>query len=62
MTQEELADAVALTPIHVSRTLKTLAEEGYVERTIRTVKILDWHGLAKLGDFDSGYLHLPEHA
>ena len=59
MTQEELADAVGLTSIHVSRTLKTLAEEGLVERTVRTVKILDWHGLAKLGDFHSGYLHLP---
>lgn len=58
MTQEELADAVALTPIHVSRTLKTLADEGYVDRTLRSVKILDWHGLVKLGDFDPGYLHL----
>ena len=58
MTQEELADAVALTPIHVSRTLKTLAEEGYVARTQRSVRILDWHGLVKLGDFDPGYLHL----
>jgi CRP-like cAMP-binding protein len=60
MTQEELADALALTPIHVSRTLRTLAEEGLVERTHRSVKIIDWHGLTKLGDFDPGYLHLPE--
>jgi CRP-like cAMP-binding protein len=59
MTQEELADALALTPIHVSRTLRSLAAEGLVQRTNRSVKILDWHGLAKLGDFDSGYLHLP---
>jgi CRP-like cAMP-binding protein len=59
MTQEELADALALTPIHVSRTLKALAEEGLVERTHRSVKILDWHALTKLGDFDRGYLHLP---
>ena len=62
MTQEELADAVALTPIHVSRTLRTLAEEGYVERNLRSVKILDWHGLVKLGDFDPGYLHLSQAA
>ena len=58
MTQEELADALALTPIHISRTLKTLAEDGYVRRTIRSVQILDWHALAKVGDFDDGYLHL----
>jgi CRP-like cAMP-binding protein len=59
MTQEELADTLALTPIHVSRTLKTLVAEGFVSRTNRSVKIIDWHGLAKLGDFDVGYLHLP---
>ena len=59
MTQEELADALAITPIHVSRTLRTLAEEGYVKRNVRSVKILDWHGLVKVGDFHPGYLHLP---
>lgn len=59
MTQEELSDAVALTPIHVSRTLKSLAEDGYISRQIRSVRISDWHGLVKVGDFDPGYLHLP---
>lgn len=62
MTQEELADTLALTSIHISRTLKSLAAEGLVTRTNRSVKILDWHQLAKLGDFDSGYLHLPSKA
>lgn len=60
MTQEELGDALALTSIHVSRTLKSLEIEGLVKRTNRSVTIVDWHALAKLGDFDSGYLHLPE--
>jgi CRP-like cAMP-binding protein len=59
MTQEELGDALALTPIHVNRTLKMLTEEGLVERVKRAVKILDWHGLVKLGDFNPNYLHLP---
>lgn len=59
MTQEELADALALTPIHISRTLKALAEAGLVSRTQRSVRILDWHALALVGDFDSRYLHLP---
>jgi len=58
MTQEELGDALALTPIHVSRTLKTLEGDGLVHRTNRAVVIRDWDGLAKLGDFDPGYLHL----
>jgi CRP-like cAMP-binding protein len=60
MTHEELADALSLTSIHVSRTLKGLADEGLVERTNRAVRILDWHGLVKTGDFNRGYLHLPE--
>jgi CRP-like cAMP-binding protein len=60
MTQEELADALALTPIHVNRTLKALAAEGFVTRTVRSIRIVDWHGLATVGDFDSGYLHLSK--
>ena len=59
MTQEELSDTLALTPIHVNRTLRALAAEGLVIRTNRSVKIVDWHALAKVGDFDTGYLHLP---
>jgi CRP-like cAMP-binding protein len=58
MTQEELADALALTPIYISRTLSALADDGMLQRSRRSIRILDWHGLAKLGDFDSAYLHL----
>ncbi len=58
MTQEELADAMGLTPIHVSRTLKALSEDGLIERSNRFLRVLNWHDLAKLGDFDAGYLHL----
>lgn len=60
MTQEELADTLALSSIHINRTLKVLSEDGLVVRTRRSVKILDWHALAKVGDFDRSYLHLPE--
>lgn len=59
MTQEELADTLSLTSIHVNRTLKSLVAEGLVTHTARSVRITDWHALAKLGDFDSGYLHIP---
>jgi CRP-like cAMP-binding protein len=60
MTQEELGDALALTPVHVNRTLKALGEEGYISRTRRSVTITDWERLAKVGDFDSRYLHLRD--
>ena len=58
MTQEQLADALALTSIHVNRILKGLREEGVIDYTNRTVTIADFERLAKVGDFDSSYLHL----
>jgi CRP-like cAMP-binding protein len=61
MTQEQLADALGLTPIHVNRTLMSLQAEGLIKRTRRSVTIPDWKALAKVGDFDPNYLHLePE--
>lgn len=60
MTQEQLADALGLTSVHVNRTLKTLEGEGLIARTHRAVRIDDWHSLAKAGDFESAYLHLSE--
>jgi CRP-like cAMP-binding protein len=58
MTQEQLADALGLTSVHVNRTLQALAAQGLIERTKRSVKIGDWKRLAAVGDFDSNYLHL----
>jgi CRP-like cAMP-binding protein len=58
MTQEQLGDALGLTSVHVNRTLMTLGEEGLISRTQRSLRIEDWAGLAKIGDFDSAYLHL----
>lgn len=59
MTQEQLADATGLTPVHVNRVLQSLTNEGLIERvTPRSVQIGDWKKLAAAGDFDRGYLHL----
>ena len=60
MTQEQLADALGLTSVHVNRTLKALAAEGLIERTNRSVRIPDWKKLAEIADFDSRYLHLDQ--
>jgi CRP-like cAMP-binding protein len=62
MTQEQLADATGLTPVHVNRTLKALAAAGLVRRTRRSVAIADLQSLEDFGDFRSTYLHLPQHA
>jgi CRP-like cAMP-binding protein len=56
VTQLQLADACSLTAVHVNRTLKQLRDNGLVRVRSRTVQILDWDGLATVGDFDDEYL------
>ncbi|WP_420822889.1 helix-turn-helix domain-containing protein [Sphingomonas solaris] len=53
-------DCTGLTPVHVNRTLKTLATNGLIDRIGRAVTIGDWNALATAGDFHSGYLHMRE--
>jgi CRP-like cAMP-binding protein len=58
MTQEQLADTLGLTPVHVNRTLKALEAECLIRRDRRLLTIEDWAGLATLGDFSPAYLCL----
>jgi CRP-like cAMP-binding protein len=55
LTQQHLADATALTPVHVNRTLKALEVHGISFRH-RTVRIGDWRALTAIGEFDPAYL------
>lgn len=59
MTQEQIADATGLTPVHVNRVLQSLVRDKLIERvTSRSVLIGNWKRLAAAGDFDRAYLHL----
>jgi CRP-like cAMP-binding protein len=58
ITQEQLADAVALTSVHVNRTLMKLEQDGLIKRTRRAIAIVDWAALVKVADFHPRYLHL----
>jgi CRP-like cAMP-binding protein len=58
LTQEQLADALGLTQIHVNRTLKALEASGLISRDRRRVTISDWNALRTVGDFDPSYLHM----
>jgi CRP-like cAMP-binding protein len=58
MTQEQLADAVGLTPVHVNRTLKALEAEGLILRSKRAISFPDWKRLRLVSDFNQRYLHL----
>jgi CRP-like cAMP-binding protein len=57
MTQDQIADTVGLTPVHVNRTLMALDAEGITNRTKRAVIVDDWQKLAAAGDFNDLYLH-----
>ena len=61
LTQADLAECLGLTPVHVNRMLKALSNDGLISRTRRSVTVNDWKALAQAGDFESNYLHLPEH-
>jgi len=58
MTQQELADAMGVTPVHVNRVLQELRGDGLIELKGNKLTILDWEQLKAVGDFDPTYLHL----
>jgi CRP-like cAMP-binding protein len=58
MTQEQLADSLGLTPVHVNRTLKALEAEGLIERHRRHISFPSFGELSKMADFNPRYLHL----
>jgi hypothetical protein len=57
MTQEQLADATGLNPVHVNRMLKSLRHEGVISTHNGLVTMKNWEGLVSVGDFSKAYLH-----
>jgi hypothetical protein len=47
---------LALTSVHVNRTLQKLRALSLIGPAGRTMQILDWNGLADLAQFDCSYL------
>ncbi len=62
INQEQLADALGLTPVHVNRTLKALEADGVIERRKRSLAFPSWERLREAADFNARYLHLPSQA
>lgn len=60
MTQEQLGDAVGLTPVHVNRTLKALAKAGLLVRDKRHISFPAWKNMQQFAHFSSRYLHLSQ--
>ena len=61
MSQEQLADATGLTPVHINRVMQSLRSDGLISTDKRSVTIENWAGLTATGDFNTAYLH-PEAA
>lgn len=57
LTQEQLADILGLTPVHVNRVLQQLRQAGLVEKRGRSLEIFDFPALRAMAGFDSAYLH-----
>jgi CRP-like cAMP-binding protein len=58
VTQEDLADATGLTPVHVNRMLKRLRDEKLIAIEGKIWTILDPQGLRKAAQYEASYLHL----
>lgn len=58
LSQEELAEATGMTPVHANRVLRELRGAGLIEWTSKDVRIIDFPRLARLAQFDTNYLHL----
>ena len=61
MTQEQLGDALGLTPVHVNRMMKVLEDQGYITRSKRDISFPQWKMLRDVADFNARYLHLNQH-
>ena len=58
ITQNQLADMLGLTAVHVNRTLKGLREDRIVDIRHRMVLVTNWDRLVQIGEFNSDYLRL----
>jgi CRP-like cAMP-binding protein len=59
-TQAHLGDMLALSAVHVNRTLQSLRRMKLIGMAGRHVEVHDWDELAALGDFDASYLQFLE--
>lgn len=58
LTQDELADCLGITPVHINRTLQELRGQGLLEFRSGRVTLLDLNGLRSVAEFDPSYLYL----
>jgi CRP-like cAMP-binding protein len=57
LTQQEIAEAQGLTPVHTNRMLQQLRRDGLIELDQKTLMILDLKRLWEVAEFDPAYLN-----
>ncbi|MBV9930185.1 MAG: Crp/Fnr family transcriptional regulator [Alphaproteobacteria bacterium] len=62
LTQEEIADALGLTPVHVNRVLQRMRREGLISLAGGALTIHDYRKLEHASGFDPNYLHFEPRA
>ncbi|MFG1465308.1 Crp/Fnr family transcriptional regulator [Xanthobacter sp. DSM 24535] len=60
ITQVDLADALSISKVHMSRTMKSLRARNLITWEDDRLTISDWQALAAFADFDSTYLSLSK--
>ncbi|HEX9932375.1 MAG TPA: Crp/Fnr family transcriptional regulator [Allosphingosinicella sp.] len=60
LTQEEIADALGLTPVHVNRVLQRMRSEGLISLKRGALEILDQDRLQTVSGFSANYLHTED--
>ncbi len=60
LTQEDIADAVGLSKIHVNRVLRDLVKRGYILCEHKRLRIVSEDRLARLAEFEVSMITTPE--
>jgi CRP-like cAMP-binding protein len=60
ITQVDIADAVALSIVHVNRTTQTLRNLDVLSKTGHRIEVVDRKQLARIAGFDGRYLNMPQ--
>ncbi len=61
LTQDDLADVLGLTPVHVNRKLQQLRQNDIINLRSRKMQILDLPQLRQIAGFNASYLaHGPQ--
>lgn len=62
LTQEQIGEAMGITPVHANRIIKHLRGDGVLDFHRGRVTVIDEGKLRELADFDDRYLHqAPSH-